>query len=72
MTDAETAAAIRDALAARAAAGGTGVVSVTIDGTTTQFDPAAAQAELELFEARAAREAGIRPMVRTLDLRGAW
>ena len=71
-TDAEIAATIRAALAAHAAAGGTGVVSVTVDGTTTQYDAKAAREQLEFHEARAARADGTRPMIRTLDLRGAW
>jgi hypothetical protein len=41
---------------------GVGVVSVTIDGRTTQFDRKQALQELDFWEKRAARESGRRPM----------
>ena len=40
---------------------GAGVVLVTIDGRTTQFDRTQALQELAFWEKRAAREAGTRP-----------
>lgn len=46
---------IKDALAT-----GFGVVSVTIDGRTTQFDRAQLLKELKHFQNEAAREAGTR------------
>jgi hypothetical protein len=71
-TAAETAAAIQAQLAARAAAGSTGAVSVTVDGVATTFDERQAREALAYWQRRAAEEAGGGRIARTLDLRGAW
>jgi len=61
--------AIKEALYARAAAGGVGVVSVTIDGTTTACNLDQAYKELSFWQKLEAQEAGTRRLVNTLDLR---
>jgi len=53
---------------AASAASGAGIVSVTVDGTTTQYKWAEAEEQLRFWERRAANAAG-RKMVRTIDLR---
>lgn len=67
MTAAEIATAIRTAMATRAP--GAGVVSVTVDGVTTNYSFDQAVAALRFWERRAAAEAGTRRLVNTLDLR---
>lgn len=63
--------ALETALAARASSGASGVVSVTIDGTTTQYKFADAIAELKFWETRLTKLSSNRKPVRTIDLRGA-
>lgn len=60
---AEMVVAIKDALAT-----GFGVVSVTIDGRSTQFDRAQALEELKFWQKEAAKEAGARPMFLPIKL----
>ncbi len=72
ITDDQVADSIRSQLATRAAGGQSGIVSVTIDGVTTQFDEAGAREALDYWEARAKRASGKRRRVRTMDLRGAY
>ncbi len=71
-TDQEIADAIRTALAKRATSGATGAVTVTIDGISTTYDEAQARTALDYWERRAARSAGSRRRVSTIDLRNAW
>jgi len=70
VTDQQIATAIKTAMAANAAAGSVGVVSVTIDGITTQFSWPQAQQQLEWWERRAARASGKRRLFSSMDLRG--
>jgi len=67
ITDEEMADAIRAALATTPA----GLVSVTVDGTTTQWDRLKALQELEKWERRASRTAG-RPIIRGLNISNAF
>ena len=60
---------IRNALAARAAAGGTGSVTVSIDGMATTYDERQALEALAFWESRAARASGRRRTISTMDLR---
>lgn len=72
ITDEQVADAIRVQLANRAAAGTTGVISVTIDGVATTYNEQAAREALEYWEKRAERAGGRRRRVYTVDLRGAF
>jgi uncharacterized protein YccT (UPF0319 family) len=69
-TASEIVTALETALAARASSGTMGVVSVNIDGTTTtyaSFD--VLLKELQYWQKQAAKQAGKRRLVNTLDLR---
>jgi hypothetical protein len=55
-----------------ALATGLAVVSVTIDGVTTQFNRQQALQELAFWERRAARAAGRRPIASSINLRHAF
>lgn len=55
-----------------ALANNAGVVSVSIDGTTVQYDRAQALEELQYWERRAGKAAGRRPKVSSINLGGAW
>lgn len=69
---AEIASDIREALARRAAKGGTGNVTIVIDGVSTSFSEKEARDALIFWEARAARASGSRKLISTLDLRQAF
>lgn len=64
-TDAQMVAAIKTGLA-----DGAGLVRVTVDGTTTEWDRATAMLELTFYERRAARAAGTRPISASIKLGG--
>jgi len=72
ITDDQIADSIRTQLAARASDGATGIISVTIDGVTTQFSEPEARKALDYWEARAKRASGKRRRIYTMDLRGAY
>jgi hypothetical protein len=64
-TDAEMVTALQSALSR-----GAGVVQVTVDGVTTQFDREQARKELAWYERRVARAAKTRPISSSIRLGG--
>jgi len=55
-----------------ALASNAGVVEVVVDGTRVRYDRAQALRELDYWKREAARKAGTRPKIASINLGSAW